>query len=116
MRFVQPRVFRGSKNVAAIRRGKSIACLLFRVIGERRQGGRATTVVVVSKKVDKRAVVRNQLRRRIREWIRQRPDAFSFPLDLVFIVKKEATRASRTELYEELNHAIFRLAQLLDRG
>jgi len=54
--------------------------------------------VVVGTKVSKKAVVRNRLRRQVREIIRLRLDQFKPGYDLVLIVKKEALGKKQSEL------------------
>ena len=45
---------------------------------------------VVSKKVDKRAVVRNQIRRRLRELVRKNLDSINSGFDCIFIASPNA--------------------------
>lgn len=59
-------------------------CMLRYVKNERRKSPRVA--VVVSKKVSKSAVVRNRIRRRIYEIVRQYEPAISEPYDMVFSV------------------------------
>lgn len=62
---------------------------------------------IASKAVDKRAVMRNRLRRRAREWVRIHVSSFPEPVDIALFFKKEAKRATKKEFYEDLAH-IFR--------
>ncbi len=59
-------------------------CMLRYAKNERRKSPRVA--VVVSKKVSKSAVVRNRIRRRIYEIVRQYEPAISEPYDMVFSV------------------------------
>jgi len=61
---------------------------------------------VVSKSTAKSAVVRNRLRRRIKEWFRLRAPRPRDPADIAIIVTKEALRAPRALFYEELEKGI----------
>lgn len=61
--------------------------------------------VVVGTKVSKKAVVRNRLRRQIREVIRLRLDQFKPGYDLVLIVKSAAMDKS----HEQLERAVLSL-------
>lgn len=61
---------------------------------------------VVPRRVHKSAVVRNKLRRRLKEWIRQQTDIVGKQLDIVFIVKSKAVFCSRKEFYEKLNNIL----------
>lgn len=53
----------------------------------------------VSKKVDKRAVVRNKAKRRLRSCIEEIFTDLKKGYDMVFLIKKEAVLATRQELY-----------------
>ena len=57
---------------------------------------------IAPKTVDKRAVARNRLRRRAREWIRTHLSSPAQPLDVAVFFKKEAQAASQKEFYEDL--------------
>lgn len=67
----------------------------------------ARFVFVVPKAVARRAVTRNRLRRRAREWVRHRDDLMKKPADFSIIFKKGAENLSAKELYEEL-HRVFK--------
>ena len=64
---------------------------------------------IVPNTVDKRAVARNRLRRRIREWARINQARFNPPADIAFLVRKEALGISRKKLYEELDSSISKI-------
>lgn len=57
---------------------------------------------IASKNVDKRAVVRNRLRRRSREWMRKNLISFPRGLDIALFFKKDAKNAVKKEFYEDL--------------
>ncbi len=57
---------------------------------------------IVAKSTVKSAVVRNRLRRRIKEWFRVHKLATPNPVDIAIIVQKQAVGAPRTLFYEEL--------------
>jgi ribonuclease P protein component len=57
--------------------------------------------VVVGTKVSKKAVIRNKLRRQIREVIRLKLDHFKPGYDLVIIVNKRALEKDQPELAKE---------------
>ncbi|MPV86630.1 ribonuclease P protein component [Ostreibacterium oceani] len=66
---------------------------------------------VVSKKVSKRAVDRNRIKRLIREQFRQRlstlqqqADAFNHYVDIVFIARPAAKQADNQQLHRDINH------------
>ena len=62
-------------------------CSLKYVVNNRRDTYRVA--VVVSRKVNKSAVVRNRIRRRIYELIRNEPATINKPVDLVFITHSD---------------------------
>lgn len=61
------------------------------------------TAVVVSRKVSKSAVVRNRIRRRIYEAVREVENQIGRPYDLVFIVRVEGLARIKSS---ELRHAV----------
>ena len=84
-------------------RGKRVDTLLFRMIVRQNHLAYARFLFVTPKTVDKRAVVRNRIRRRAREWIRIHVPIRAMNLDIALIFKKAAQNASRAVLYEELS-------------
>jgi ribonuclease P protein component len=64
---------------------------------------------VIGKNVSKKAVVRNRLRRRSREFMRLREDEFKEPTDIILIYSNHAISISRKQLYQELYHAVSRI-------
>lgn len=61
---------------------------------------------IVSKNTVKSAVVRNRLRRRVKEWFRVRAPMPRDPVDIAIIVTKKAVGAPRALFYEELKKGI----------
>lgn len=57
---------------------------------------------IAAKSVDKRAVVRNRLRRRCREWVRTHLSPPSISLDVAIFFEKEAKGATQKEFYKDL--------------
>ena len=53
---------------------------------------------IVTKQVDKRAVVRNQLKRRFRACIEEHIHTINEGVDLLFFIKKDATTLTKQEL------------------
>ncbi len=58
--------------------------------------------ITVSKKVDKRAVYRNKLRRRIKEFFRLTKKRFNSPYEIVIIAKKNAINMNFHDIHKEL--------------
>ena len=63
---------------------------------------------IAPKTVDKRAVVRNRLRRRAREWMLAYHFPARSPLDVAVLFKKEVVTATKANFYEELSRIIRR--------
>ena len=59
-------------------------------------------VFSVSLSVDKRSSIRNKLKRRAREWVRNNVKSGTRHLDFLLSFKKEAARCSKSKFYEEL--------------
>ena len=62
--------------------------------------------IIVSKKVDKRAVVRNRIRRLISSCIEELYKDLRLGCDMIFIVKKGAIGKKRTEFYSEIKRIV----------
>ncbi len=84
------------------RHGKRIEHPFFRVVIQGNTLGYARFAFVAARTVEKRAVVRNRLRRRAREWFRTHPLLLSLPIDIALIFKKPLVTAPRKHVYEEL--------------
>jgi ribonuclease P protein component len=72
----------------------------------------ARVAFVTSRSVDKRAVVRNAVRRRAREWVRTHTPLFTNTSDVVFLFKKSAAIATRKKLRSELEDAVRRMLRV----
>ncbi|MEK7172837.1 MAG: ribonuclease P protein component [Patescibacteria group bacterium] len=84
-----------------LRKGRPLENSFFKVIYKNRAAGRGRLLLVVSKTVSKKAVIRNRLRRRMREWIRKQ-DVRTGGVDLAVLVKKPAATVLRKDFYKEL--------------
>lgn len=92
-------------------RGRRLESSLFRLVWRKNDLPCSRFAFVASKTVAKRAVVRNRLRRRAREWYRRRAELFQRPVDLAIIFKKDVARATRALFYEELERSTATLLQ-----
>lgn len=72
----------------------------------------ARIAVVVSNKVSKKAFLRNAMRRRIVEWLRQSTEVIAKPVDIVITAKPGAASFPKTELLGELQQILRRLRLL----
>lgn len=61
---------------------------------------------IVGKKIDKRAVIRNRLRRRFRAGIEAKLDQIKPGYDLLFLLKKEALEQSTEALWKEAENVL----------
>lgn len=104
------RLLRASEFRAVGLRGQRVAdacfVLLVRLRGERSSSERVRLGVTVSRKVG-RAVVRNRVKRRVREWFREARGGMRPGIDLVVIGRRPA--AGRTA--RELDGALDQLAR-----
>ena len=60
---------------------------------------------IITRQIDKRAVVRNRIRRHLKELFRLNRHRFTKPVDIVFIARRDAQLCS----FEELEHEILPL-------
>lgn len=101
---------RTAKFVA--RRGRSLSSHSLRIKWTPARGQVSRTTVVVGLAVDKRAVQRNLIKRRLREGLRPVVSQLRPKVNLMVFVNKKATEASFQELEKELISLIKR-AKLL---
>lgn len=94
---------RSSKEIEnVLRRGRKSDGIFFRLIVLQNQCGHMRLALIAPRTADKKAVVRNRLRRRAREWARAQPAVLRIPADTVLIFKKQASAAPRKIFYKEL--------------
>lgn len=68
---------------------------------------------VVSKRIDKRAVVRNRLKRILREIAYVSSLPYPLGMDILFIVKKNFSQVDNVRMQEEVKKSIERVSQSL---
>ncbi len=83
------------------RKGKRIETPLFRITILSNRLSHARIALIAPRAIEKRAVLRNRLRRRTSEWLR-RNAILGLPLDIAIFFKREAVIVPRKKLYEEL--------------
>ena len=96
---------RGAGIPQILRRGTRADSEFFSVIFYPKRATHPRFACVVSRAVDKRAVARNTLRRRTREWFRTRADFEKSTCDVVILFKKSARGVSAGALYKKLAEA-----------
>lgn len=92
-------------------RGRKIDGPLFRLVAAPNSYGYLRLALIASRSVDKRAVARNRLRRRAREWVRKKSEILQIPADAAIIFKKPASGASQKIFYEELARLFLKFAR-----
>lgn len=91
-------------------RGRRLVSSFFRVFFYANNRPYARYAIVVSKKVSKKAVVRNVLKRRVVSWI-QRNVPHMRGWDIVVVLTPEAGKCSRNILYEDLKRIFNRMPE-----
>lgn len=103
------RLGRGRELGALLRYGRRISSPLFQLLVRPSGFTHPRFVFIAARAVDKRAVVRNRLRRRVREYLRKNIKELHPGRDIAVIIKKEAASASRNEFYEDLRRTVSRI-------
>ncbi|TSC78854.1 MAG: ribonuclease P [Parcubacteria group bacterium Gr01-1014_33] len=85
--------------------GKRIETPAFRIIVRKNKLLYSRFAFIAAKSAEKRAVKRNMVRRRSREWIRKFFPLTDVSLDVAFIFKKSAWALPRNDFYKELTNA-----------
>ena len=93
-------------------RGKRLKSSLFKLIFISHSAEFPHIAVIVSRAVARRAVVRNLLRRRAKEWVRTHVLADLPAYDLALIIQKEAVAVSRKQFYDELSGLFKRFIEI----
>ncbi len=105
------RIGRESDFQALFRSGRKKEYRFFRLIARPNDLAFSRFAFVAPKAVDKRAVVRNRLKRRSREWMRKNISSLPRSLDIVLFFKKEAKSAPVKEFYEDLTFVLQDIAK-----
>lgn len=91
-------------NAATVRNHEMLPVGKLLISGEQPGGFRFG--ITVSKKVDKRAVARNKLRRRVREYLRRRISKVSIKGAIVVIAMKGSCELTYDDVSKELNYLL----------
>lgn len=81
---------------------------------KQKEPGEGRVAVVASKKVDKRAYVRNRIRRRVYEIIRRDWEEIEKGHDMVFMVYDKSLASMKHQELEELIKSLLKKANLLN--
>lgn len=103
------RLGRGKDAGSLLRFGRRFSSPLFQIVIRPNNLPRARFMFVASRAVDKRAVVRNRLRRRASEYVRTHYAPLFSGRDIAVIIKKEAGAMDRNDFYEALRHIFSRV-------
>ncbi|MCB0335953.1 MAG: ribonuclease P protein component [Bdellovibrionales bacterium] len=82
--------------------GQKLYCKNFLVVLADSETGRSRIGLTVSKKVDKRAVKRNYVKRRVREVFRLHQAQLSKPFDIIVIARQNAQLCDYSEIKRQL--------------
>ena len=94
---------------ALMRYGRRVSSPLFQLVVQSTPLPQPRFVFVVGRAVDKRAVIRNRLRRRVAEYIRIHLGDMPSHRDIAVIIKKEAVGARRDDFYATLKQILARV-------
>lgn len=92
--------------------GKRTESPSFRVFIKKNSMPHSRFAFVAPKSINKRATVRNRLRRRASEWVRRHPELLNASCDTLILFKKEAVLMPRQQFYEEFKKTIERAFQI----
>ncbi len=92
-----------------MRYGRRVSSPLFQLVVRPNTLSYPRFMFVAGRAVDKRAVVRNRLRRRAREYLRRHLAEMPTHCDIAVIIKKEAVAARRNDFYDALQQIIARV-------
>lgn len=112
--FSQENRLRHEKDIKALfLKGKSAFGVLVGVKFRANRLPVSRFAVVIGTKVSKKAVVRNRLRRQVREIIKKHLSEIAFGYDVALLIKKEAIGKKSREIEEELLVTLKRKTPLL---
>ena len=103
------RLPRGDNLETLLKSGRRVSSDFFRIAVGKSGTDALRLAVIAGKIIDKRAVVRNTLRRRIREYARAHQDLLPAGRDIAIVVKKEAATLSRSDFYGALREILSRI-------
>ena len=93
------------------RLGKSYHCPLFKLsVARRKTVGSSRFGFVISKKIDKRAVVRNRIKRLLRQAVRENLEKIPEGFDIVFVVRPNIVGKSYEEINIEFNKVLSKVS------
>ena len=93
------------------RLGKSYHCPLFKFsFAPRKTEGSSRFGFVISKKIDKRAVVRNRIKRLLREAVRSNLEKIPNGFDIVFVVRPSIVGKSYEEISIEFDKVLSKVS------
>lgn len=100
------RLGRGTALDLLLRRGKRTSHPLLFVVWQKSRESVSQFAFIVPRAVDKRAVVRNRLRRRMREFMRRYSGRLARPVDAAITCRPAAAAASKDVFYEALEELL----------
>lgn len=103
------RLGRGKDMTKLMRYGRRVSSPLFQLVVQSTPLPHPRFVFVVGRAADKRAVIRNRLRRRASEYTREHLADMPRNRDIAVIIKKEAVDARRDDFYAILKQDLARV-------
>ena len=93
------------------RLGKSYQCPLFKLgVAPQKVSGPSRFGFVISKKIDKRAVVRNRIKRLLREVVRSNLEKIPDGFDVVFVVRPSIVGKNYEEVSSEFDKVLSKVS------
>ena len=99
-----------------LQNGRKISNASFRLFFYPAKDGVFRGTTVISRKVSKKATVRNRLRRRISGLLQKDKKLLSYKLDSVFFVSPAAAERTKKQFYEDLRDIFDRLHKTVSKN
>lgn len=94
-----------------MRRGVSFSTPLFLIRYARSREEKPRFSFIVSNKISKKAVIRNTIKRRLREVVRKKKDLFPAGTDYCFVARAPSVQADSQAFVREVDEALGRLSR-----
>ena len=108
----QQRIKRRSRFLDLQAHGRKTYGKHFLILYESVELSKSRLGVTVTKKVDARAVKRNQIKRRVKEFFRYHQHLFKDSFDILVIARNNAQELTSSEIWRELESAFIRAGML----
>ncbi|MBT3412618.1 MAG: ribonuclease P protein component [Candidatus Jacksonbacteria bacterium] len=92
-----------------LRKGRSFKTPLFVVYSALNTEAESRATVIVSNKISKKAVVRNKIKRRLRDVLKENKSQFKKNIDVVVVAKNTVVEAEYKDIKQTLSFALKKL-------